>query len=138
MIKVRQARKGAVGNMLSCMLGLLIMAVVMQYGLSLSYQAELAVKKMRIERKYMFYMESNGYLTEDYRQSLVKELSDIGVTNIDMSGSTLTPAGYGNVVVLSVSGTISNGEITGIDRNWRMTSGDGYNFRIYQKSTAKY
>lgn len=60
-----------------------------------------------IMRKYIIRIESNGYLTADDESELMQELKDIGMTNIDISGSTLSEVEYGETVYLYVKGDIS-------------------------------
>lgn len=60
-----------------------------------------------IMRKYIIRMESNGYLTADDESELMQELKDIGMTNIDISGTTLSEVEYGETVYLYVKGDIS-------------------------------
>jgi hypothetical protein len=65
-------------------------------------------------------------------------LAKIGVSNISLDGTTLTQAGYGNDVILSVTGRLNVAIITGISRNMEwIYGGSSIDFRIYQISTAK-
>lgn len=60
-----------------------------------------------IMRKYIIRMESEGYLTADDESELMEELKDVGMTNIDISGTTLSEVEYGETVYLYVKGDIS-------------------------------
>ena len=51
--------------MLSCMLGMLFLFIVMYLGLDIYARLNLAIKKIGIERKYMLYMETQGYLAPE-------------------------------------------------------------------------
>lgn len=44
-----------------------------------------------------------GYLDAASRTSLMQDLSDLQVTDIDLTGSTMTDAGYGNAVYLQIT-----------------------------------
>lgn len=139
MITCGSKKKSAIGNMLSCMLGILIMFIVIYYGVDITSQLGTAVKKSRIERKYVLIMETEGYLTASAQGALIKELEAIGVSNISFAGTTLLPAGYGKTVVLSITGVIVSDRILGISDRLQFIRKDGGNeFRIYQTSTAKY
>lgn len=48
-------------------------------------------------------METMGYLDAASRTSLMQDLSDLQVTDIDLTGSTMTDAGYGNAVYLQIT-----------------------------------
>lgn len=130
-------KKKAVGNMLSCMLGMLFLFIVMYLGLDIYARLNLAIKKTEIERKYMLYMETQGYLAPERKEALTSELTAIGVENISFSGSTLAPISYGQEVVLSVTGTIRTNAVVGITQQFSFIREGGSNFKIYRKSTAK-
>lgn len=51
----------------------------------------------------MLTMETMGYLDAASRTSLMQDLSDLQVTDIDLTGSTMTDAGYGNAVYLQIT-----------------------------------
>ena len=132
-----QKRKSGVGNMLSCMLGMLFLFMVMYLGLDMYARMNIAINKSRIERTYILYMETYGYLTPEKRDRLTKELSDMGVSNISYEGTTMSMAGYGQEIVLSVTGVLNMNSIAGVGQDFVFIRGGEENFRIYQKSTAK-
>lgn len=134
---VLASRKRGVGNMLSCMVCMLLLFMVIYLGMDIYGRMNLAIKKSRIERTYLLYMETYGYLAPDKRVLLTEQLVDIGVENISYTGTTLTPAGYGQEVILSVTGTIRTNAVTGIAQGLSFIREGGSNFKIYQKSTAK-
>lgn len=134
---VLSSRRKGVGNMLSCMVGMLLLFMVIYLGMDIYGRMNLAIKKSRIERTYILYMETYGYLTPDKQAALTEQLKDIGVVNISFSGTTLTPAGYGQEVTLSVTGTIMTNAVTGITQGLSFIREGGSDFKIYQKSTAK-
>lgn len=51
----------------------------------------------------MLTMETMGYLDPANQTTLVQELSDLQVTDIDLTGSTMSDAEYGNAVYLQIS-----------------------------------
>ena len=55
----------------------------------------------RVQRKYLLTMEREGYLSSTNEANLVAELTNMGCSNIVISGS-LTPVGYGNTIVLRI------------------------------------
>ena len=57
----------------------------------------------QLSRKYMLTMETMGYLDGANRTKLEQELSALHVTDIDLNGSTLSDAGYGNTIILNIS-----------------------------------
>lgn len=130
-------KQSGIGNMLSCMIGILLLFIVVYLGIDMYARMNLAIKKSRIERTYILYMETYGYLTPQKKDSLTRELSDMGVVNISYAGTTMTPAYYGQEICLSVSGEIKLNAVYGITQQFSFIRGGGEDFRIYQKSTAK-
>lgn len=55
----------------------------------------------RVQRKYLLAMEREGYLSDVNRANLTNELTNMGCSNIVITGS-LVPVGYGNTIVLRV------------------------------------
>lgn len=87
----------------------------------------------------MLQMEAEGYLSLSARDALTQQLTDMGVEQISFAGTTLSPAGYGNIVTLSVTGRIRMTNIVGMKNLFEFIRGDDTSdFKIYQKSTAKY
>lgn len=130
----------ALADLVTCMITMLIMFVVLYLGVIICVEINLGIKKARIERTYLLAMETEGYLSAENMALMAQELADIGVINISFEGTTVTPAGYGNYVYLSVSGKIETSGIQGISADsWSWIRGDNYiDFKIKQKSTAKY
>lgn len=95
LIKIISCKKSGVGNMLSCMLGILFLFMVIYLGVDMYARMNIAINKSRIERKYILYMETYGYLTPEKMDRLTKELSDMGVSDISYAGTTMNMAGYG-------------------------------------------
>lgn len=123
--------------MLSCMVCMLLLFCVMYLGIDMYGRMNLAIRKSRIERTYILYMETYGYLPYGKQVQLTQELSDLGVTNISYDGTTLTQAGYGQEITLSVTGLINTGGVGGIAEGFAFLREGENDFRIYQKSTAK-
>ena len=51
-------------------------------------------------------METEGYLIPTDEEQLINELKDLGVKNINLTGTTLSNVGYGNKITLSVNGDL--------------------------------
>lgn len=61
----------------------------------------------QLARKYILEMETLGYLSVASEVQLRQELTDLGATQIDLSGTTYTDAGYGNTVYLKIKCNLS-------------------------------
>lgn len=131
-------KKKAFSDMLVCIITLLVMLLVLRYAISVYQTLDNGRKKESIAREYMLAMESKGYLTLADQAALIDDLTVLGVTELNFSGTTLAPVGYGQPVVLSVTGKIKSEKITGMNSDWSFMREDEYDFKIYYKSTAKY
>jgi hypothetical protein len=60
----------------------------------------------QLTRKVMLEMETTGYLSGEEKTRFLGDLEALGVTKIDLSGSTVNEVGYGNPITLSVKGMI--------------------------------
>lgn len=76
----------------------------------------------QLARRYILGMETTGSLLPEEREALEKELSGLGVTDIDLSGTTFDASGYGAKIVLQIRGKL----------------GGTYEFEERRVSTAKY
>jgi hypothetical protein len=65
----------------------------------------------QLTRKVMLEMETTGYLSGAEKIRFLGELESLGLTQIDLSGSTMGEVGYGNPITLSVKGTIVNKDL---------------------------
>lgn len=114
--------RGSVANIMVTGIFVLSMAVVM---LSFLENMKLIQQKAEVDqlaRRYILRMETvGGLLTED-KDSLVDELTALGVTAIDLSGTTMGETGYGAEITLQIRGLL----------------GGKYEFEETRASTAKH
>ncbi len=85
---------------------ILAMTVVM---LSYMESVELIHQKTEIgqlARKYILRMETVGYLTSADRTALCQELNGMGVTEINLEGTTLHEVNYGTQIILQINGKL--------------------------------
>ncbi len=129
--------KGSLLDFLSVMVTIIFMAVVSMVLFNLS---ELLITRMdmsQVTRKYILRMETKGFLDEADRNNLVQELQEIGVQNVDLSGSTMHPVAYGDTIFLCVKGSMA-GKVLKNEGEW----GSGFVQKQYvveekRMSTAK-
>lgn len=130
--------RGNVLDFLSIMITILAMSIMVMAYLECT---DLMMKKLeigQISRKYILKMETEGYLKEPDKASLLKELKDVGMSGIDLSGTTLQPVTYGEAIYLKIQGNIAGKVIGASDEMWRSGFGSAV-FRVEEKkmSTAK-
>ena len=85
---------------------MLAMTVVM---LSYMGNTRLVYQKARISqtaRKYILRMETEGELTEADRIYMIRELEGLGVTELNLSGTTMGRVQYGEPIVLMFTGKL--------------------------------
>lgn len=102
---------------------------------------ELMLKKLevsQVSRKYILKMETEGYLSQENKSLMLTELNNLGLQNIDVSGTTLYPVDYGDTITLEIKGGFKRNLLTREEELW-----DG-GFSIYwvpleevRMSTAK-
>ena len=61
----------------------------------------------QVARSYLLRMETDGYLTEENRVSLILDLTALDMTDIDLTGTSLTDVGYGNRIRLVIRGMVN-------------------------------
>lgn len=97
---------GNIGDLLSTGLCILAMTAVM---LSYIKYTELIHKKSmvgQVARKYILRMETTGYLMSTDSDEMKLELEKLGVTQIDLAGTTRQNVGYGAPITLHISGKL--------------------------------
>ncbi len=130
--------KGNVLDFLSIMITILAMSIMVMAYLECT---DLMLKKLeigQISRKYILKMETEGYLKESDKVSLLRELKEAGMSGIDLSGTTLQPVTYGDAIYLKIQGDIAGKVIETSDEMWRSGFGSAV-FRVEEEkmSTAK-
>jgi hypothetical protein len=60
----------------------------------------------QIARAYLLEMETVGYLSIDEKLQLQDRLEECGLSNISFTGTTLSSAEYGEMISLSITGTM--------------------------------
>ena len=95
-------RKGSIVDILPSMIMVIAAVMLIMVFFDLYQILSLNEDVKQIARKYMLTMETMGYLDPPNQTTLVQELSDLQVTDIDLTGSTMSDAGYGNAVYLQI------------------------------------
>ena len=98
--------KGNIGDLMITGICILAMTVVM-----LAYLESVSLIHQKTEvgqlaRKYILRMETVGYLTASDRTGLCQELELVGVTGIQLEGTTLNEVNYGEPISLFIKGQL--------------------------------
>lgn len=113
---------GNVGDfMAACICMLMMSALLLSYMDSIRL-IDRKTEINQIARKYILKMETVGMLTEPDKSALLEELAAAGASEVRLEGTTVHRVGYGNAIVLHISGKL----------------GGTYEFDEKRVSTAKY
>ena len=86
-------RKGSIVDILPSMIMVIAAVMLIMVFFDLYQILSLNEDVKQIARKYMLTMETMGYLDPANQTTLVQELSDLQVTDIDLTGSTMSESG---------------------------------------------
>jgi len=135
---VLSRQQGSVMDILT--IGIYVMAMLVLMTASLG-SVQLLERKAQISqtaRKYILRMEAVGYLTGEDRVMLERELAEIGVTQLDLTGTTLNEVEYGSPIHLTLQGKIQGESMTVGNNIWNAAMGGRtFNFTESKMSTAK-
>lgn len=139
-MRCRQKAAGSIINILAGVLTILSAAIIAVAWMYIAQLVDYKTDIKQIARGYALKMETVGYLTSEQRALLLKDLQEYGLQGVDLTGTSLTPVGYGQDIVLAISGKLCT---SGLDTS----SGDFLDFVFVQgawtinvklQSTAKY
>lgn len=123
--------------MLPILLGILAISVLsLMY---LSYMARYDKKEAadQLAREYILRMETEGYLTDESKNNLIRSMENLGYTNINLSGTTMTDAGYGNQIMLVINASLETDKINVTDYLGINKGREETRLYICKKTTAK-
>ena len=131
-------RKGSIMNVLAACICILTMTIIMMAFMGSVGLLNSKAAVSQIARKYILRMETVGYLTENDRVELSRELTEVGVVDLDFTGTTLSQVDYGSPILLVIHGKVS-GQIaaTGGGLLRKVFGKSFYEFEERRMSTAK-
>lgn len=132
-------RKGSIVDILPSMIMVIAAVMLIMVFFDLYQILSLNEDVKQIARKYMLTMETMGYLDPANQTTLVQELSDLQVTDIDLTGSTMSDAEYGNAVYLQISCKLPTEQLNmdGYDMLQFVFQDKSIPIRVRRMSTAK-
>ena len=104
-------RTGSVLKIIPLFLGMIATAVLSLMYLHYVKDMDIREQASQIAREYLLLMESTGYLTVQDEQLLTTELKQLGIDNINLTGTTTQPADYGEKIYLVISGSVAVSDI---------------------------
>ena len=126
-------RKGSIVDILPSMIMVIAAVMLIMVFFDLYQILSLNEDVKQIARKYMLTMETMGYLDPANQTTLVQE------TDIDLTGSTMSDAEYGNAVYLQISCKLPMEQLNmdGYDMLQFVFQDKSIPIRVRRMSTAK-
>ena len=130
-------KKGSMLSMLPVLLGM--MAICVLSLMYLSYMSDYEKKEAadQLARQYMLKMESEGYMSETSKQHFISAMSELGFSQVNLSGTTFADAGYGNTIMLIVNAVLTSDNYSVTDTLSITRSREDRRLYICKRSTAK-
>lgn len=97
---------GNVTNLLVTGICVLAMTVVMVLYMDCLQLLRQKTQVNQIARKYILMMETAGELTPQWESALCRELTEAGVTEIDLEGTTQNAVSYSMPIALKIRGKL--------------------------------
>lgn len=136
-IHLKRNQNGTILDILSVFIMVIALSVLMIGYLNTMRLLQQKEDINQIARKYILRMETIGYLKNADRVELVQDLTALGITEIDLTGTTLADVGYGNPITLSIQGNIKGQELNNGDILNILFEHKEYPFIHKKMSTAK-
>lgn len=119
---VRRKSRGNIGDIVVMGIFVIAMMTVMTGFINCVDILQKKSEISQLAREYILIAETYGYIPEGDCDSLITELESMGVTEADISESTLIKTEFGHTVIVSIKGKIN----------------DKYEITEKRTSTAKY
>ena len=113
---------GTVGKLLSATLCMLAIAVLLTNYMDCIRMIQQKMQVSQIARKYILQMETTGGLDAETEALLRNELEAVGVSELQIEGTSMGQVTYGGEITLQLRGELE----------------DGYGFTEKRVSTAKH
>lgn len=130
-------KRGSMMKMLPVLLAMAAMtAITVMY---LTYMSDYDKRESadQIAREYILKMETQGYLTVEMKDNLITDLGDIGFGHINLQGTTMSKADYGDEIVLIINAVLETKEHIFEHLLGKRTDSKMRQIKISKKSTSK-
>ena len=115
---MKRKNQGNIMDLVTIGITILAMTIVVMVYLQCT---ELMIKKLevsQISRKYILKMETEGYLSQENKNQMLLELKNLGIQNVDISGTTTQQVTYGDTIVLKIKGSVKSNMLAGEEELW--------------------
>lgn len=133
-----RCHRGTVADVIAVAICVLAMTVLMMSYLGSMQLLDTKARISQAARKYILRMETVGYLTQNDLLQLSGELTQLGATELDFTGSTMSQVDYGSPILLVIRGKIAGQSIVTEGGLLHTVFGTAeYEFEEKRMSTAK-
>ncbi len=115
---MKRKSKGNIMDLVTIGITILAMTIVVMVYLECT---ELMLRKLevsQVSRKYILKMETEGYLSQTNKTRMLTELKELGLQNVDVSGTTLHPVDYGDTITLKIKGGFKRNMLAREEELW--------------------
>jgi len=118
---------------------LAMIVVVAMTTMYFSYMSVCDTRQMadQIAREYILFMETTGYLNDEAKNDMITELEKLGLSNINLAGTTVSLKEYGNEITLNISAIYEVEQISFQNIFKPVKNKEIYYLNISKKTTAK-
>ncbi|MDR2043213.1 MAG: hypothetical protein LBQ15_02385 [Clostridium sp.] len=130
-------RQGSAMDVLPPVVCMLALSIVMLAYLNIMELVNRREDVGQIARQYILRMETAGCLGPQDRAAMLHALAEAGLESVTLDGTTLSGAGYGNPVVLCISGELAAEGVAGGSLFRMAFARQAFRVRVTKMSTAK-
>lgn len=130
-------KDGSMMKLLPVLLAMAAMAAITTLYITYMSDYDKRERADQIAREYILKMETQGHLSEAMKNNLISDLSDAGFGSINLQGTTMTKAEYGEEIVLMINAYLETEDYVFENLLSKRTDRKIRHIKISKKSTSK-
>lgn len=130
-------KDGSMMKLLPVLLAMAAMAAITTLYITYMSDYDKRERADQIAREYILKMETQGHLSEAMKNNLISDLSDAGFGSINLQGTTMTKAEYGEEIVLMINAYLETEDYVFENLLSKRTDRKLRHIKISKKSTSK-
>lgn len=95
-------KRGSAGIFAASLIAMMILSFLFIFFIDNIRPIKTRIDAGTICRKYALTLEQQGYLTPENQSKVVSDFNNIGIKNVDLTGTTMSQVQYGDDVCLNV------------------------------------